>query len=183
MSICNMDCLNCVFSDCINDSDVLSSFEREVARNTDRNILDSRGLTYDSQTHKRQIGNVEPSLYKKAQRRHYHKKYYLADPEKHKRLARLSYARNKEKRLASSHSYYKTHKEEILSSKKTYYQEHREEILEKRKKAYVPREKKPLIDTPEAELKRQRARESYRRNKEEINRRRRERSQNASNKR
>ena len=173
-----MDCLNCVFSDCINDSDVLTAFEREVARVTDKSILNSRGLTYSENTR-----HKSDDLHKKAQRKHFHRKYYLKDPEKHRRLARLSYARNKEKRLASSHNYYKTHREEILSNKKTYYQENREKILEKRKKDYVPRERKPLIDTPEAELKRQRARESYQRNKEEINRRRKERRLNASNKR
>ena len=182
MSICNMDCLNCIHSDCINDSDDLTSFERELARENDKSILDSRGITYDCQSHKRQLKDVEPSLYKKAQRKHFHKKYYLRDPEKHRRLARLSYARNKEKRLDSSHNYYKTHREEILSNKRTYYQEHREKILEKRKKDYVPRER-TLIDTPEAELKRQRERERYQKNKEEINRRRKERRQNASNKR
>ena len=172
-----MDCLNCVFSDCINDSDVLTASEREMARKTDKSILNSRGLTYSENTR-----HKSDDLHKKAQRKYFHRKYYLKDPEKHRRLARLSYARNKEKRLASSHNYYKTHREEILSNKKTYYQENREKILEKRKKDYVPRER-ILIDTPEAELKRQRARESYQRNKEEINRRRKERRLNASNKR
>lgn len=166
MSICNMDCLNCIHSDCINDSDFLSASERELARELDSDILTFRNTSKE-----------------KVQRRQYHKKYYLADPEKHKRLARESYARNKEKRLACSHNYYKTHQEDILSNKKTYYQENREEILAKRKEKYVPRDKRPLIDTPEAELKRQRARESYQRNKEEINRRRKERRQNASSKR
>lgn len=33
--ICDMDCLNCQFSDCINDSNVLSSFERSVSKDTD----------------------------------------------------------------------------------------------------------------------------------------------------
>lgn len=175
MTVCNMDCFHCKFSDCINDSDVLSDFERKVSRQTDSEILVSRGLTYLSTSHMRQNKEVEPVAYKKAQRRHFHRKYYLADPEKHRALARAGYRKYREARLKTSHEYYDIHKEEILANKRTYYQEHREEILAKRKRSYKPKGKRPVIDTPEAEAKRQRELERYHKNKEEINRRRRER--------
>ena len=61
----------------------------------------------------------------------------------------------------------------ILSQKRSYYEEHREEILKSRKENYVPHPKQ-VIDTPEAQRKRERERERYLRNREEINRKRRE---------
>lgn len=40
--ICDMDCLNCSFSDCINDSDLLSTQERKSSNDLDKEILNSR---------------------------------------------------------------------------------------------------------------------------------------------
>lgn len=173
--ICDMDCLNCKFSDCINDSDVLSSFERSVSKDTNESILNSRGISYDSTRHKRQNKDIDPVLYRKAQNKHFHKKYYNANPEHFRAKGRENYRKHREARLAHSRQYNAEHKEEISANKRTYYQEHREEILAKRKANYVPKGKRPVIDTPEAEAKRQREKERYERNKEEINRRRRER--------
>lgn len=180
-----MDCFNCTHKDCICDSDILTSEERSASRKRDTYSLIERGITYDSTTHKRQVKTVDPVLYRKAQNRHFHRKYYLADPEKHRAKGRESYYRNKEARLEYMKRYNEEHKEEISANKKTYYQEHREEILAKRKEAYQPKGKKPVIDTHEAELKRQRSNRWYEQNKEEINRRRRERraQQNENNKR
>lgn len=172
---CDMNCLQCKFSDCVNDSDVLSTFEREVSKETDKSILDSRGITYDPTGHKRQLKDVDPVLYKQAQNKHFHKKYYNANPEHFREKGRENYRKHKEAHLARSRQYNAEHKEEISANKKTYYQEHREEILAKRKAKYIPKGKRPVIDTPEAEVKRQCERERYEKNKEEINRKRRER--------
>lgn len=175
VQVCDMRCLECKFNDCINDSDVLSSFEREVSKSTDESILVSRGISYNQTIHKRQNKSVDPVLYRQAQNRHFHKKYYSANPEHFRAKGRENYRKHREARLTHSHQYYQEHKEEISANKKTYYQEHKEEILAKRKEAYQPKGKRPVIDTPEAEAKRQREKERYQRNKEEINRRRRER--------
>lgn len=173
--ICDMDCLHCKFSDCINDNTVLSTEERSLSKYIDKTVLDSRGVSYNPTNHKRYLKSVDPTLYRKAQNKHFHEKYYNADPEHYRAKGRENYRKHKEACLARSHQYHKEHKEEISAYKKTYYQEHREEILASRKAKYVPKGKRPVIDTPEAEVKRQRERERYQKNKEEINRKRRER--------
>ena len=175
MSVCDMNCLECKFSECINDSDVLSQFERSVSRETDSSILVSRGLTYNQTTHKRQNKEVDPVLYKQAQNRYFHKKYYNANPEHFRAKGRENYRKHREARIETMRKYNEEHREEILANKKTYYLANREEILASRKEKYVPKGKRPVIDTPEAEAKRQREKERYQKNKEEINRRRRER--------
>ena len=173
VQVCDMRCLECKFADCINDSDVLSSFEREVSKSTDKSILVSRGISYILyRGHKK---DVDPVLYRQAQNRYFHKKYYEANPEHFREKSRENYRKRKEAHLIYLHKYNKEHKEEISLSKKTYYQEHREEILAKKKEKYQPKGKRPVIDTPEAEAKRQREKERYQKNREEINRKRRER--------
>lgn len=170
-----MKCLECRFSDCINDSDVLSSFERSMSQDIDSSILVSRGITYNPTTHKMQNKDIDPVLYRKAQNRFFHKKYRMANLEHYRFKGRENYRKHRELRLTRSHQYYQENREEILANKKTYYQENKEVILAKRKENYQPKGKRPVIDTPEAEAKRQREKERYQNNKEEINRRRRER--------
>ena len=175
MSICDMNCLECKFSECINDSDVLSSFERSLSKDIDASILNSTSLTYNQRTHKRHNKEVDTIEYRKAQNKHFHAKYYSLKPKYYRKKGRENYRKHRGARLESMRKYAEEHKEEISANKKTYYQEHREEILAKRKANYTPKEKKPLIDSLEAEAKRQRERERYHKNKEEINRKRRER--------
>lgn len=175
MSVCNMDCRNCIYDDCINDSEVLSLAERKMSKDIDTDIIVSRGLIYCSTLHKRQNKDVDPVLYRQAQNRHFHQKYYKVNSEYYKKKGRENYLKHREDRLEQSHKYYQDHKEEILANKKSYYLDNRENILAKRKEKYIPKDKKPLIDTLEAEIKRQREKERYQKNKEEINRKRRER--------
>ena len=146
--------------------------EIKKAVRIDGEIQISRGITYDSTSHKRQIGAVDDKLYKQAQRRYFHKKYYSLDPEKFRRKGRESYARHREERLKQHHEYYDKYREELLSNKRAYYLANREQILADRKAKYVPYPKE-VIDTPQAELKRQRERERYQSKKDEINARRR----------
>lgn len=137
---CDMDCLNCKFSeDCINDSDILTKEERELSKRLDLYAQDC--FTYTPVTHKRQIRCVDPVLYRKAQNRYFHQKYYKENPEHFRAKGRESYRKHRDKRLESSHKYYEEHKEEILANKKTYYQEHKEEITAKRKKYYEENKK------------------------------------------
>lgn len=181
---CDMDCLNCSFSDCVNDSAVLSSLERKISKSVDKSVLSSRGFKYEPKLDLRLLNGVDPKEYKKAQRRYFDRKYRNSRPEYFRQKGRENYYLHKESRLQYSRSYYEENREEILNQKKTYYQEHRDEILAKRKESYQPKGERSVIDTPEAEAKRQRERERYQKNKEEINRKRRERrkQKNADNK-
>lgn len=178
--ICDMNCLECIYDDCINESEEVLNFERKFSTYLDNQVLVSRGMSYTPTSHKRQIKEVDEKLYKQAQRRYFHKKYYEQDPEKYRRLGRENYAKHKEARLENSHKYYLEHKEEISASKRAYYLEHREQILADRKSKYVPHPKQ-VINTPQAELKRQRERERYLAHKEEINAKRRQKRKERNN--
>ena len=174
--VCNSDCLNCLFDECINDSDELSLSERKLSSDIDKEIMSSRvGAIYDSQHHKRQLKDVDEIEYIKARSKYFKKKYYYQDVEKSRRLGRENYHKNKEKRNAHNKEYYKEHREELLNQKKSYYKEHREEILEKRKASYVPKGKKPVKTDPVSTYNREKSKKNYDRHKDEINARRRER--------
>lgn len=170
--ICDMDCLNCSFSDCINDSDLLSIQERKSSNDLDKEILNSRLSVYVPTNGARPY-KLLPFDFKKSQQIHYHRKQYYKDIEKSREQGRQSYYRNRYNRQAHNREYYSNNREVILSQKRSYYEEHREEILKSRKENYVPHPKQ-VIDTPEAQRKRERERERYLRNREEINRKRRE---------
>lgn len=170
---CNMDCLNCSFNDCVNDSDLISMQERELSASLDKDILNSRVPTYIPTNGTRPY-DILPFNFKKSQQRYHHKKQYYKDVDKSREQGRQSYYRNRDRRLAHNKEYYSKNREEILSQKKSYYEEHREEILKSRKSKYVPHPKQ-VIDTPEAQRKRELERARYQAKKEEINRRRKER--------
>lgn len=155
--ICDMDCLNCSFSDCINDSDLLSTQERKSSNDLDKEILNSRLSVYIPMNGARPY-KLLPFDFKKSQQRHYHRKQYYKDVEKSREQGRQSYYRNRDIRQAHN---------------RQYYAENREVILKSRKENYVPHPKQ-VIDTPEAQRKRERERERYLRSREEINRKRRE---------
>lgn len=151
---------------------VLTPEERQLSDELDRQILRERtmaGVDMTPYIHNR----LDKEEYTRARNKRYKEKYFKADPEKFRAAGRANYAKHREARIAHNHQYYQENREEILDQKAGYYQTHREEILEKRKQAYVPHPKQ-VIDTPEAELKRQREKERYQRNKDEINRKRRE---------
>lgn len=171
--VCNMDCFNCQFSDCVNDGDCSLSERKETA-DRDKRVEKSRGYEYYPGTaNLRQIPEIDRKAYLKAQRAYFHRKSYYADVEKSRQRGRENYAKHREARQVTMRAYASTHKEEISQNKRAYYLEHREEILQKRKDQYVPHPKE-VIDTPEAQAKREREKARYEANKEEINRRRRE---------
>lgn len=171
--ICDMDCLHCKFSDCINDSDIISSHEREISNRTDTEILEARVPVYISTRGCRPY-KVRPHNFSKSQARYFSRKNYYKDVDKSREQGRENYYKHRETRKATMRRYYSENKETLLNQKKAYYEEHKEEILKSRKENYVPHLKQ-VIDTPEAQLKREREKARYEANKEEINRKRRER--------
>lgn len=158
---------------------ILTPEERQLSDDLDKQILRERtmaGVDMTTYIHDR----VDKDEYVKARNKRYKEKYYQQDPEKFRAKGRENYAKHREQRLQHNHEYYQENREEILDQKAGYYLTNREEILKKRKEAYIPHPKE-VIDTPEAEAKRQRERERYQRNKAEINRKRREKRRKAKN--
>lgn len=171
--VCDMNCLECKFSDCINGDGLPTPEERKLQNSIDRRVVISRGLVYDPTQLKRCVPEKDLVEHIKAMNRYFHHKYYWRDPESARERGRVSYLKHREKRIAHNKVYYEEHREEILNQKKGYYAVHREEILKSRKESYTPHPRE-VIDTPQAQAKRERERERYQKNKEEINRKRRE---------
>ena len=145
--VCNMDCFNCKFSDCIND-DFSSLEERKQSNNID--------------IQNRQDGSIPRST-----------KYYREHPERCRAYQLKSINKHRDKVYERNRKYQQEHREEVLAQKRAYYKNNRERILAYQKSKYEPHPR-TVIDTPQAESKRQSSKASYYRNREEINRRRRE---------
>lgn len=168
-SKCDFNCLECVFSDCINEDAPATLKERRDSTELDVQAVRFSLMSYDKTSHRRQIKTRDQKEHIKARNHFFHQKYYYRDVEESRRKSRENYRRHKEDRDSQCKQYYAEHRDEILANKKSYYVANRETILADRKAKYVPKEPRPLIDTEEAELKRQRERERYHRNREEIN--------------
>lgn len=146
--VCDMNCFNCKFSDCINN---------------DFSSLEERNYSKDIDIQHRQDGHIPRST-----------KYYRKHPDRCKECQSRSVAKHRDEVYARNKKYYEKHKEEISARKRAYYIENKDKILADRKAKYTPHPIE-VIDTPEAEASRQSAKAYYHRNKDEINRRRRER--------
>lgn len=112
--VCNRDCFNCPYDDCVVDemteADLLESIE------LDRSLF--------TQTKRRR----KPATNQNG--------YSQAELEKRRAYARAYYHKNRHKFAERQKAYYAAHRDEILAKHKAYYQENRDEILVKNK-AYL----------------------------------------------
>ena len=130
--VCNMDCFNCEFSDCINTEDAtlkerefLAEYETSVKKEREMKVDPMLGMT-------RYIHNrPDKEAYIKARNKEYEdKRKGRADRIECKRQY---YLRHREDKLSYANNYYAEHKEEVLAKRKAYYEEHKEEINRKRR--------------------------------------------------
>lgn len=112
--VCNRDCFNCPYDDCIVDemteADLLESIE------LDRSLF--------SQTKRRR----KPATNQNG--------CSQAELEKRRAYARAYYHKNRHKLNERQKAYYEAHRDEILAKHKAHYQENRDEIIARRK-AYL----------------------------------------------
>lgn len=107
--ICNMDCFNCIYDDCINDEPATLE-ERENSKTFNRELVGVIDMT-------RYIRNrPDKEIYVKARNREYEQK-----------------RKGSPQRRMSKKRYYESHKEQRILYQKSYYYEHREEILERQR--------------------------------------------------
>lgn len=126
-----MDCLHCKFSDCINDSDVLTYEERKFSRVIENSVRKSREPQVDMT---RYIHNrIDKEEYIKARNREYEHKRQYKDSPKRREQKKRQYQNHREEKLAYQKSYYAEHKEEVKARQKAYYEANREEINRRRK--------------------------------------------------
>lgn len=110
MDVCNYDCLNCKFSDCIvpvTKDDFLEEsrkIESDICQERAGKVIKGSGLSYGSEGRERVLSRM--------------KEYYQ---------------REGEKRLAYQKEYYKKKREERLAYQKARYWRKREELLEYQK--------------------------------------------------
>ena len=171
--MCNHNCESCT-KECTDDEEniVLTSEEYRLSNELDNTIRRERvlaGVDLTVYIHHR----VDKPDYIRAKSRLYHENFKKKHPERVLQMGRANYHNHKKARLQRNHEYYSENKQEILEQKQGYYTRNRDKILAPRKENYDPHPRE-VIDTPEAELKRQREKARYERNKEEINRKRRE---------
>lgn len=170
--VCDMDCLHCKFSDCINDSDMTleersfsKQYETSLKKSLQPQVIPELGM-------QRYIHNrPDKEAYIKARNAEYEEKR-KGSPERRESKKR-QYQRHRGEKLAYQKSYYEEHKDEILARQKSAYEQNREEInakrrAERRAKGIMPKTK--MSDEERKEKQRQ-----YRlEHREEINRRKRE---------
>lgn len=102
--ICDMDCLHCKFSDCINDSDIISSHEREISNRTDTEILEARVPVYIPTGGCRPY-KVKPHNFSKSQAIYFSRKNYYKDVDKSREQGRENYYKHRETRKATMRRY------------------------------------------------------------------------------
>ena len=116
MKPCNMDCLNCLFNDCINnDIDELDRYkthllDKQVEANPDTN---SRTYRYNHSSKRKAVS----------------KKY-------------LSTEKGKETRRKSCENYAKNHPDRVRAKSRLYYERHKDEIKMRRLMKVVEHENK-----------------------------------------
>ena len=130
-SICNKDCLNCVFYDCINDT--LTAADYRAARELDEFI--------------------RPKTRKEKQIAAKKREYREANREQIAAYQREYREANREQIAAKQREYYEANREQIAAKQREYYEANREQIAAKqkciaalrRKKGYTQRDVAKLI--------------------------------------
>lgn len=145
MSVCDMNCLECKFSDCINDEDMTleerafsKEYERRFKKELEPSVIPEIGMT-------RYIHNrPDKEAYEKARNAKYEaKRKGRPDRVEHKRR---QYQRHREEKLAYQKQYYDNNKDEILAKRKSRHEANKEEINRKRREAYKARKEKERLE-------------------------------------
>lgn len=148
---CDYDCLNCVYSECI---DPELSYEElrqsEIADNqilkerknstqvTQRVIKDGEEIIVittgvDMTRYIRYSDRTDLEEYLTARDKEYDLKRYWKNPEKFRKKSRDRYHKNRKSRLETAKAYYKEHRELKKAYSRQYYAKHKEEINRKRR--------------------------------------------------
>jgi len=127
-AVCDLDCFNCKFEDCIND--ILEAEDYEESQKLDNTIMAQR----------RQKNARKMSLYAKNKK----KEYFTEDRENEKAYARAYYSlnrerllkyrmQNKDRKSAYDRRYFKQNREKISKKNKIYGLKNKEHLRERQK--------------------------------------------------
>lgn len=123
MNKCNMDCFNCQFDDCINDSDYSITELKEFDAFIDKFIIDDSSnneKSVDRYNHSQKGRDCRKRYLKSDKGRAAQKRYANSEAAKEKR--KISNAKNIDSIRKSKREYYKRNKEKIKEYNKKYYQ-------------------------------------------------------------
>ena len=141
VQVCDMRCLECKFSDCINYS-VMTLEERSFSKQYETSLKKSlQSQVIPELGMQRYIHNrPDKEAYIKARNAEYEAKR----KGRSDRVAckKRQYQRHREEILSYQKSYYEQHKEEILARQKSIYEANKEEINRKRREVYRIRKEK-----------------------------------------
>ena len=127
-NVCNMDCFNCKYKDCINNKIELEEYLE--SEKIDRNIINERG-----QKRNRKLSNL--AIKKKREYREknpesekaYARAYYSVNRERYRKY-RLA---NKDRKRAYDKDYQEKNREKITEQKKIYGEKNKERLRERQK--------------------------------------------------
>lgn len=167
-----MNCLECKFSDCVND-DEMTLKEREFSRKYETllkkelepQVIPELGM-------QRYIHNrPDKEAYIKARNAEYEKK--RSNSPKRREAKKRQYQNHRSEKIAYQKSYYEEHQDEILARQRAVYESNKEEINAKRKQKR--REQGIMPKTKMSDEERKAKQRQYRlEHREEINRKKRE---------
>lgn len=127
-TLCNLDCFNCKFKDCVNDRLEIEDFRS--AQKMDKNIIECRG---EEKTRKlSQYALIRKKEYQNENRDNknaYARAYYDLNRERFRKY-RLS---NKERKSAYDRQYFQKNRDEISQKHKIYGQKNKEHLRERQK--------------------------------------------------
>lgn len=121
--VCNKDCFNCPYEDCILDDLDLEDYE-ELDK-IDQNIMTS---------------DVNDDWI--AKKREYQKNYYQNNKARMLEKSKAWHEAHKAEMKAYKQAYYQAHKEEIKLKQRKYYEENRLQESQRKRKQYVERKKR-----------------------------------------
>ena len=135
MAVCNKDCFNCIYPDCICDSmdsaDYKAAAERDRATGQKRRYIRSEDKIIDSEGRKEywRLYYHENKEWINARRR----EKRAENPERYSAEKRRYYLSHREKCIENAKEWQRNNKEKARASRKKYYEKNKERISEQRK--------------------------------------------------
>ena len=144
--VCDMNCLECKFSDCINDNDMTLE-ERLFSKEHDNSVKkESYSYVIPELGMERYIHNrPDKEAYIRARNAEYEAKR-KGRPNRVEYKKR-QYQKYRESKLAYQKQYYEDNKDEILARQKAVYEANKEEINRRRREAYHKRKEQQKLES------------------------------------
>lgn len=118
--ICNYDCFNCIYDDCINDSLSYNDYKQSKALDKESKQVTGKVAETYYERNKERIRMQRKQYYKKNKEKvlQYHKEYMQKVKKENPFYYKEYYQKNKEARKRAQREYYKRNKDRITQKRK-----------------------------------------------------------------